>query len=207
MALALMVLVLTAAMDSWIRVNDTVLPEQRRREVHDFLIGGSGVPWRFGWKSRAKQDPFAFWHRHFAGFRDVAEENDAYDCEPELEAVPLILDVWRHLASQLLVGHRLIRCYANGLTYGSDGTLHSDSSLPNTYTTVYYPHEIWSPDWGGETMFFNPERNDVVACVYPKPNRLLTFDGRVWHVARGLSRICPVLRVTLMFKTDTKDAG
>jgi SM-20-related protein len=105
-----------------------------------------------------------------------------------------------------LQGHRLIRCYANGHTYGSDGTLHTDSTRPGTYTCVYYPHQMWHPNWGGETVLFNQDKTDIVACVYPKPNRMVVFDGTIPHVARGVSRICPVLRVTLMFKTDMRDA-
>ena len=194
-------------MNSRIRVIDNALSEYWRRDIYDFLLGGVGMPWRFGWKSSTKKDQFSFWHRHFAGFRKFTENDDAYDCEAELEAIPFIRDVWHLFAASSLLGHRLIRCYANGMTYGSDGTLHYDTTLPDTYTTIYYPHGHWSPDWGGETMFFNNDKDDIVECIYPKPNRLVTFDGRVWHVARGVSRSCPVLRVTLMFKTDQRDAG
>jgi len=68
-------------------------------------------------------------------------------------------------------------------------------------TAVYYPHLQWDPDWGGETLIFNREKNDVIAAIYPRPNRLLLFPGFVYHVARGVSRACPVMRITLMFKT------
>ena len=197
---------MSSTTEDWITVTDDAIPELGRVGVYDFLMSGAGEPWRFGWRSRAKKDSFAFWHRHFAGFKDVSQENNAYDCESELEAVPIIHSMWRYLAAHSLAGYRLIRCYANGMTYGSDGTLHTDTTLLNTYTTIYYPHEKWDPDWGGETLFFNADKTDLVGCVYPKPNRLVTFDGRVWHVARGLSRTCPVLRVTLMFKTDRRDA-
>jgi SM-20-related protein len=186
------------------RIHNDVLPDEQRRAVNNFLHAGG---WAFGWKSQDKTDSFAFWHRHFGGYRPGTAEHDAYDCEHELAAVPIILAFWRHLAEHLLPGHRLIRCYANGAAYGSDGTLHTDSTLPGTYTTIYYPHQRWHPDWGGETVFFNQGKTDIVASVYPHPNRMLMFDGTIPHVARGVSRTCPVLRVTLMFKTDTPDAG
>ena len=102
-------------------------------------------------------------------------------------------------------GHTLMRCYANGQPYGSDGSLHTDSASPRSFTSVYYPHGRWSPNWGGETLFFNQEETDIVASIYPKPNRLVIFSGTVPHVARGVSRICPVLRITLMFKTELRD--
>jgi len=110
------------------------------------------------------------------------------------------------LSAGLLRGHRLIRCYANGHTYGCDGAGHTDAKEPHNYTSVYYPHKFWRPDWAGETVFFNPDKTDIIGCVYPKPNRMVVFDGRIPHVARGVSRICPALRVTLMFKTDMANA-
>jgi len=191
-----------------IHLYDDMLSEPQRREVDAFLRSGGGdAGWAFGWRSRGKRDPFAFWHRHFAGYTKAGGDAEAYDCAAELEAFPIIYGVWRQLADALPPGHRLIRCYANGHTYGSDGTLHTDTGLANTYTTVYYPHEEWEPNWGGETVFFDRARSDILASVFPRPNRAVIFDGRIPHVARGVSRTCPVLRVTLMFKTDVPDAG
>jgi SM-20-related protein len=92
----------------------------------------------------------------------------------------------------------LERCYANGLPYGCDGATHTDSPERGACTSVYYPHTHWDPDWGGETLIFNKDKSDILAAIYPKPNRLLIFPGFVFHVARGVSRIC---RITLMFKT------
>lgn len=184
---------------------DDVLTADQRRQVSTFLHQDTDVAgWQFGWRSKGNLDPFAFWHRHFAGSLDF--DKTIYDCEPELRKLPLIHDFWRLLAYGPLRGHRLIRCYANGSTYGSDGTVHTDTKLPFTYTTVYYPHESWHPDWGGETVFFTKAKDDIVASIYPRPNRMVTFDGRIQHAARGVSRVCPVLRVTLMFKTDKPDA-
>jgi SM-20-related protein len=190
--------------DRLLHVQDNILSEAQRVEVNEYLHSDG---WKFGWKSRGKKDTFAFWHRHFAGYKLSGGDASAYDCEYELEPFPVIRKVWHLLAAELPPGHRLIRCYANGSTYGSDGTLHRDTKLENTYTTVYYPHDSWDPDWGGETVFFNQARDDIIASVYPRPNRLVIFDGRIPNVARGVSRLCPALRVTLMFKTDVTDAG
>jgi len=184
-------------------VQDDLLPDAQRQEVNDFLQDG----WAFGWKSKGRKDTYSFWHRHFAGYKKSGGDESAYDCEHELEPYPIVRKMWRDLDADLLQGHRLIRCYANGLTYGSDGTLHTDTKMPRTYTCLYYPHAEWHHDWGGETLFFNQTRDDIIDCVYPKPNRMVIFDGTIPHVARGVSRLCPVLRVTLMFKTDVNHAG
>lgn len=188
--------------ETLIRVMDDVLPDAQRAAVETFLRQGG---WRFGWKSREDSDNFAFWHRHFAGTR--RSDDEPYDCEPELEKFPVIQHFWGELSAEALAGYRLIRCYANGMTYGSDGSAHLDSKKPGTYTCIYYPHGAWHHDWGGETLFFNRARDDIIACVYPKPNRMVWFDGTIPHVARGVSRLCPALRVTLMFKIDRPDDG
>ena len=77
----------------------------------------------------------------------------------------------------------------------------------NSYTTIYYPHAEWHPNWGGETVLFNADRTDITAAIYPRPGRLFTFRGTIPHVGRGVSRACPKLRVTLMFKTELNPAA
>lgn len=38
--------------------------------------------WQFGWKSDPKADPYAFWHKHFAGMQMPG--GDEPDCADEL---------------------------------------------------------------------------------------------------------------------------
>jgi SM-20-related protein len=185
-----------------IEAYDDILPDAERAALNEFLHVSDGNGWKFGWKSHAASDTFSFWHRHFGGYRNTKDETKAYDCSKAIEAYPLVYALWQRLAEGALAGHRLIRCYANGHTYGSDGTLHTDSTTTQSYTSIYYPHRTWQPNWAGETVFFNEEKNDIIGSAYPRPNRLVIFDGRIPHLARGVSRTCPVLRVTLMFKTD-----
>jgi SM-20-related protein len=180
-------------------VVDNVLPEQQRELVDNYL---RRAPWQFGWKSASRKDDYSFWHRHFAGHRKSRSE-EPYDCAEELlKASPLMFAMWRHLAKTVFRGHTLIRCYANAQSYGTDGTSHKDSKSPTSYTAVYYPHAAWDLDWAGETVIFTDDKSDVLAAIYPKPNRLAVFHGNVLHAARGVSRICPELRITLMMKTE-----
>jgi SM-20-related protein len=69
---------------------------------------------------------------------------------------------------------------------------------------VYYPHGVWWPNWAGETVVFNADKSDIIAAVYPKPNRMVVFPGCLPHVARGVSRTCPELRIVLVFKTEVR---
>lgn len=121
--------------------------------------------------------------------------------EAELAAIPLLQGLWRGLKDGPLAGHALTRCYANGYPWGTEGGLHRDAVQAGHYTSIYYPHLEWSPNWAGETVFFDDAEQDIIAAVHPRPNRLAVFPGTIPHVARAISRACPDLRITLMFKT------
>jgi SM-20-related protein len=180
---------------------DNLLTESTRAQVDDFLRTGG---WKFGHKSSAKRDEFAFWNKRFAG--PSSSRKGLYDCAEELRtAAPLLFGFWEYLTRGPFKGRTLVRCYANAQAYGSDGTVHTDSKRDDSYTAVYYPHAEWHPDWGGETVLFNADRTDILAAIYPKPNRLAVFKGNIPHVARGVSRTCPELRITLMYKIGTPD--
>jgi SM-20-related protein len=189
-------------------VDDAIDPDSRKK-LHDYL---SRPGWSFGWKSNKSTDSFSFWHKHFAGnvnpdHVEPAGAGRQYDCVDELQRnAPLLRELWDRLGGTVLSGHRLLRCYANGQPFGSEGTVHTDSTSDRSFTSIYYPHEKWDANWGGETVFFNRDRSDILTSIYPKPNRLLVFPGTIAHVARGVARICPVLRVTLMFKTERIDS-
>jgi len=187
----------------FIIADDVLKPEEQKR-IYLFLMQAD---WSYGWRSRKDVSAQAFWHRHFAGSIDDADEQiraqeGIVDCADELaNTAPILCGFWKYLQRKTFQNHALSRCYANALPYGTDGGTHIDSLVPGDWTAVYYPHETWHPDWGGETIIFNRDCTDILAAVYPKPNRLFMFPGFVHHVARGVSRSCPRMRVTLMFKT------
>jgi len=183
-----------------IKQYDDVLYEDVRASVFKFL---KSPGWESGWKSNSKTDTFSFMHKHFAGYRK-SESSERYDCADELKTnAPLIFGMWEHVSDAYLQGHRLVRCYANGMPYGSDGSLHIDDKTGNGYTSVYYPNETWSPNWGGCTEFYDQPETNVIRSIDPQPNRMIVFPGKMKHVGRGIARQCPVpMRITLMFKTD-----
>jgi len=161
--------------------------------------------WSYGWKSVKERDRFCFWHAHFAG----GEEESRSSCEEELRnnsaAVP-IHELWKLLSATLLEGHEPLRVYANGHTYGVEGSIHTDSTdEQNYFTTIYYSHPLWELDWAGETVFYSRQVEDISKVVYPKPGRVVQFRGATSHVARSPSRECPELRTCIVFKTQLRD--
>lgn len=162
--------------------------------------------WRYGWKASPEQSSFGFWHSHFGGDDAASSQN----CEHDLLGRPLIkpvLDLWRMLEAGPLEGQVPVRVYANGHTYGGDGFLHRDQSEPGHFTTIYYAHQTWEPNWAGETVFFNKEQDDILRAVYPKPGRIVHFPGYIMHAARSPGRDCPALRAVIVLKSRLKRPG
>ncbi|WP_369928822.1 hypothetical protein [Xanthomonas sp. NCPPB 2632] len=155
-----------------------------------------GQVWSFGWKSNAKTDRYPYWHRHFIELEGRSEtKKNKYP----LGRFPVVDELWNRV--QTAAGGqqaRLLRAYANGLTYGLEGKIHTDSTHENDITAIIYTNEFWADAWAGETVFFLPGRETL--AVTPVPGRLVLFNGTIPHVARSPSRDCPVLRTTLMYK-------
>jgi SM-20-related protein len=183
-----------------IAIHDDVLSPGAQQAMLSFL---QGPGWGFGAFSDPAPEASRYWYKHFAGYVKTGQEDHASDqIEGELErSAPLAAAMWRRIQSTILPGHRLARCYANGYPFGAEGGLHMDSNIPSHYTALYYPHLAWHPNYSGETVFFNAMGTEIIASVYPRPNRLVVFAGTIPHVARAISRKCPELRITLMFKT------
>jgi SM-20-related protein len=183
-----------------IALYDDFLPPDEQQAVMEFLRAPG---WAFGAYSDPSPDASRYWYKHFCGYVKTGQEaHDLGALETELAGTaPLLAEMWRRIATDILPGHALTRCYANGYPHGSEGGLHLDSNVATHFTVIYYPHLSWHPNFAGETVFFDPTGNDIIAAVYPKPNRLVVFPGVIPHVARGVSRKCTDLRVTLMFKT------
>jgi SM-20-related protein len=183
-------------------IHDDVLAPQDQQEIYNFLRGGA---WSFGAYSDSSPEASRYWYKHFAGYvKTGTEEIDLDALEGELEQnAPLVHRLWSKLTSTSLRGHKLTRCYANGYPSGAEGGMHLDSNIDTHFTVIYYPHLKWHPNFAGETVFLNQDGTDIIKSVYPRPNRLVIFPGTIPHVARGVSRRFPDLRITLMFKTMT----
>jgi hypothetical protein len=154
---------------------------------------------RYGWPSDKSVSEFTHWHLDFLN-KAAPKQGDAETSLFSVPAFRAVADAWRYLQGSVLKGHRLVRCYANAHTYGVEGYVHTDALVDSNYTALVYLVSNWQSEWAGETVFLN-DIGEIVDAAIPRPNRLLVFDGQQLHAARSLSRACPELRVTLMFKT------
>lgn len=145
-------------------------------------------------KSHDDNDP----HGHWVAVLSGTDRHNTEDATHRLP--PDILAGWREV--QRVIKHKsLVTSYMNGYTYGTEGYFHRDWPDPD-YTTVivYLLRDEWDPDWGGETVFIDDEKN-IRASIFPKANRVVVFPSNLNHCARGVSRKFNGVRKTLMFKT------
>jgi hypothetical protein len=92
------------------------------------------------------------------------------------------------------------RIYANGQTYGLDGSYHVDDIHPDCYTFLLYVSDITRDNVhivDGYTLF---KDGDKIACIEPILNRGVLFKSNIIHKGLGPSRLSNLLRVSIAFK-------
>jgi hypothetical protein len=174
-------------------------------EVYDDLVDESlinevinitrRIGFRYGWKSN---NQVSFSHWNVALSRTGTSSNNRNDIRGELP--PPVLKLWESFQPTLLPNTPvLIRTYSNGYTYGNDGYIHQDSQAPEDMSAIIYLNKDWNANFAGETALFD-STGEIIRSVLPKWRRLLIFPANMYHVGRGVSRICPHLRNVLVFK-------
>lgn len=103
--------------------------------------------------------------------------------------------------------YRAYRAYTNYASYGDVLMIHTDCRPDaDEYTALWFLAEEWDADWGGETVFFDGNR-DAQFIVTPRPGRLALFHGAIAHAGRPPTRICYAPRYTFALKLEPVPAG
>ena len=180
---------------------DDIFPNDIWENLFDYF--SNRAAFKYGWPSNRVVSELTHWHIDFInqGGHNQKNAEELLYRRPEYAS---IASAWDYLKSTHLKGHALVRCYANAHTYGVEGYVHSDTLIEGNYTTLIYIVPEWKSEWAGETVFMN-DVGEIVKSVLPKGNRGVIFDGQQLHAARAVSRICPGLRITLMFKTKAPE--
>lgn len=165
-----------------------LLPDDLAQELQEFV---SGAPFRYAGKSR-QDTGFPHWRYAIA----PGDESNGLDVSSHLP--PVVKRAWDYIQRHSTGSQTLTRCYINAHTYGVEGYPHRDSFRPHDKTMVVYMNPEWNRDWGGETMLYTEEA--IEHAELPRFNHALVFPGNQLHCARGVTRACPELRLTLMFK-------
>lgn len=175
-----------------IQVIDDFLTVSEKAEISRVC---AGPIWRYGWP--IDSTPFArpCWHSFIAGSR----RNEYESCEEELledERWGFLSGFWGRVQNRYLPTATLLGVYANGQSFDQDSPIHRDN-LPDEpgQTVIVFGNEHWATSWGGELVFYENAKTDVVASVLPEPGRIVIFNGQMPHSARSPAIGCDRLRV------------
>jgi hypothetical protein len=95
----------------------------------------------------------------------------------------------------------------NLLSFGDLTFAHTDEppvpTARHTYLTfLYFVNSTWDVHWGAEWIFYDSSM-EAVACVGPRPGRLVIFDSRLLHKATPPSKNFSGSRLALVYKCTT----
>lgn len=166
------------------------------KELEDLTHHVKAAGFTFGWKSNQNLG-YAHWNHTFAG-RDK-HRRDPVESYLDHVCSPVVSKMKHYMPSNA----RIIRCYSNAYTYGTEGYPHTDSNYSGDITAMVYLNDLWDRAWAGETVFFDEQ--EIVKSVMPKYGRLVLFHSEMLHAARSVSRVCPDARIVFVVKAKTHD--
>lgn len=179
-------------------VIDDGITDEEHTKILQLLTGSL---WRYGWPYPYSPLERPCWHSFIAGTR----RNELEDCEQELRARPewaFLANIWARIKAAHMPSAKLLGVYANGQTSSQDGPIHRDNTAEEPGKTVMlFCSEHWATCWGGELVFYDADKENIVLSVQPKPRRVVVFNGEVPHGARAPGVSCNRLRMSIAFKT------
>lgn len=174
-----------------IQVMDNVIDKRKLQACQYFL---EKAAWRYGWPSNTDM-PYGHWNV------DLSQTPKHNSADVASKVPPVVLEIWKDVNKAFFHNKAtLVRCYANRHTFGTEGYIHTDSDRTEDQTCVVYMDTNWDVDWGGETTFYSTDKSAIINAVIPSFGRTAVFPGNIPHCAKPISRICPKVRTTLMFK-------
>jgi len=100
-----------------------------------------------------------------------------------LESVDLFLNLIPKITQMLpTASYKLVRCWAIAHQTGSHGDIHQDTG--GDFSVIIYPHETWHVNWGGETIFFDHNKYEIIKSLLPLPRQAVAFNSTIFHCAR-----------------------
>jgi hypothetical protein len=81
---------------------------------------------------------------------------------------------------------------------------HIDDISGNGLTLLYYANIKWDLEWGGDTLFLNPNTKDIMHTSQYKPGKFVIFDGSIPHLIRPSTRLATDYRFTLAIRFRKK---
>lgn len=168
-----------------IKTYDTVFSDEECAKISDVI---SGPNWYFGHGSFVVGDA----RRGYPFWRVDLHDNEYF--------TKYLLNIIQEKTNQQ---YDLYDVYANGHTFGTQGSFHQDWHDKRGLTFLYYANQTWKPEWGGKTAFMFSD--ETMYFHLPRPNTAISFPGLIPHSAEITSRSFTGLRVTIAWKLLLKN--
>lgn len=144
------------------------------------------------WRQNTGQKPFWIY--------DIFDKLDFVDskfvCKWKNNPDPIFLEILEKVKQHAGENYIPWRFIINKQTKGLDSGVHSDFPKENqlSKTFILYLNKSWQKEWGGETVFYNDNRDEIDRC-FPEPGKLICYDSQMYH--QGLSPSIDTTRITL----------
>ncbi len=159
-----------------IKTYDDFLPNDQSQEIFNFVIKSL---YRIGWEDSDEPQ-----HRSYPNIHSTYSKED-------VAKIKILDPVLKKLK---LPEKHYDKCIVN-LTKPLDvNFIHMH---PNQLVALYYANITWSPEWGGETLFYGKDRKTISLASPYVPNRLIIFDGKIPHTIKSQNLIGPSYRFTI----------
>jgi hypothetical protein len=165
-------------------VLDNFLNEQELKKAYTIIISSS--TWKFGHKSNSEANETPFW---------TMDLNDEPFFSIYLKEI---------IEKTFLKKYVLKRVYANGQTYGQDGSYHIDSEKENTYTFCLYLNNIKPKDVdaAGGCLYIKIPDKKYKICYQPINNRGIMFPSNYYHKGVSFTRYIMDMRICVAWKFE-----
>jgi len=127
-------------------------------------------------------------------------KTDTYDFKKN---DPFLLEVQKLFWDKLKNNVDIIitRLYCNKLLAGDSPTSHYDGPSEADTTVLVYANTQWDHNEGGETLFYNEDK-EIVQAIVPKPGRVVIFPANILHSARPPLPYVTKPRYTIAYKYE-----
>ena len=184
--------------DDSVYVIDDFLTEAEESEINVQL---KGAVWRYNWPNY-EELPFVrpCWHVFIAGKGRPLGQSSLEELRGN-QSWGFLTGVWERFLALHKFKATLLGVYANGQTFGQDTIIHRDNKVHPGLTIIVFCNEYWPTSWGGELIFYDDTKENIIKAVLAKSKRVAVFDGQIPHAARSPSVKCDQVRMSLAFKT------
>jgi hypothetical protein len=94
------------------------------------------------------------------------------------------------------------RVYANGQTYGQNGSYHIDDTSENTFTFCLYTHNIKNTgiETAGGHLYIKVPNEKIISAIEPYCNRGVLFPSNYYHKGCAFNRYITSMRICIAWK-------